>query len=136
MRERWSERQKARVCETRFAIIDQHQILLDKSFSLTRMEQQRQRAPRLVSKKQLRKLAVSDPAAFWARIKGSRARELTARHLLLNQGEIAAASPEDIVALQDYVSRQGWRSLYMHDRGMYLLLRNGAREYLKSHRSG
>jgi hypothetical protein len=100
------------------------------------MSQQRQRAPRLVSKKQLRKLAVSDLAAFWARIKGSRARELTARHLLLNRGAIATASSEDIAALQEYVARQGWRSLYMHDRGMYLLLRNGAREYLRSHGSG
>jgi hypothetical protein len=80
--------------------------------------------------KQLRALALRDPAAFKKLIRGARARELTARHLLLHPNQVASASAEDLAALRDYVVEEGWRSLYGHDRRMYKLLKAGAQKLL------
>lgn len=73
--------------------------------------------------KQLRKLARTDPKAFRRHIKGARAREMKARHLLLHQDLIPGSSEADLAALREYVQDGTWRSLYGHDRPMYLLLR-------------
>ena len=73
--------------------------------------------------KQLRKLAQTDPEAFFRSIKGARAREMKARHLLLHQDLIPGASEADRAALREYVHDGTWRSLYGHDRAMYRLLR-------------
>ena len=70
------------------------------------------------------------PAEFRKRIHGARERELTARHLLLHLGKLSEARPEDLSALDEYVKRAGWRSLYGHDRRMYRMLRAGAERYL------
>lgn len=84
-----------------------------------------------VNKRKLRRLALTDPAAFRAAVKGARGRELTARYLLLNVHEIRTASNEARAALDEYVACKGWRSLYMHDRRMYRFLRKGAEQYGK-----
>jgi hypothetical protein len=76
--------------------------------------------------RKLRAFALRDPAGFWDYIRGARDRELTARHLLLHPDKVASASPEAMAALRAYVQERGWRSMYNHDRRMYLLLRAGA----------
>jgi hypothetical protein len=80
--------------------------------------------------RQLRALALRDPAAFRRLIRGARARELTARHLLLHPEQFKSASPEDLAALRNYIAEVGWRSLYGHDRRMYKLLKAGAEKLL------
>ena len=57
---------------------------------------------------------------------GARKGELTARHLLLHPQEVSTATPEEIDWLRAYLFREGWRTLYAHDRRMYRLLREGA----------
>jgi hypothetical protein len=79
-----------------------------------------------MNKRQLRALALRDPIAFRKLIRGARARELAARHLLLHPDQVATASAEELSALREYLQEQGWRSLYGHDRRMYRLLRAGA----------
>jgi hypothetical protein len=79
-----------------------------------------------MNKHQLRALALRDPEQLRRHIRGARERELTARHFLLHPERITSASPEDLEALREYIHDRGWRSLYGHDRRMYLLLRAGA----------
>jgi hypothetical protein len=88
-----------------------------------------------MSTKKLRlELMKLTPAEFRKRIRGARERELTARHLLLHLDKLSEARPEDLSALDEYVKRGGWRSLYGHDRRMYRMLRAGAERYLAGRR--
>ena len=64
-----------------------------------------------------------------ARSVGARKRELNARHLLLHLDQLDHASPEDLAALVEYVRAGTWKSLYGHDRRMYLLLQAGVVNY-------
>jgi len=50
---------------------------------------------------------------------------LTARHLLLHLGELKEATPEQLDAVREYLTDEGWKSLYNHDRRMWRLLRDG-----------
>jgi hypothetical protein len=59
--------------------------------------------------------------------RGARWREVTARQLLLHPDDAASATSEELEALQAYVKRKGWRSLYGHDRRMYRILRSRAK---------
>jgi hypothetical protein len=43
--------------------------------------------------------------------------------------QFGQAATENLAALTKYVREEGWKSLYGHDRGMYLLLRAGAVKY-------
>ena len=54
---------------------------------------------------------------------GARWREVTARQLLLHPVAVPRATAEELEALQAYIDRRGWRSLYGHDRRMYRILR-------------
>jgi hypothetical protein len=88
-----------------------------------------------MSTKKLRsELMKLTPAEFRKWIRGARERELMARHLLLHLDELSEARPEDLSALDEYVKRGGWRSLYGHDRRMYRMLRAGAERYLAGKR--
>ena len=64
-----------------------------------------------------------------ARIQGARQRELAARHWLLHLDQLDRGSEEDLRALGEYVRAETWKSLYGHDRAMYLLLRAGVEKY-------
>jgi hypothetical protein len=79
-----------------------------------------------MNKRQMRRLAETDPGALRTYIQGARQRELTARRLLLHPEMGSKASEEDLAALQEYIRERRWRSLYHHDRRMYRLLRAGA----------
>lgn len=81
-----------------------------------------------MNKRQLRLLALKDPRAFKKYLTGARERDLTARHLLLHPGDVAKASPEQLVVLREYIKDGGWKSLYNHDRRMWRLLRAGAQQ--------
>jgi hypothetical protein len=81
-----------------------------------------------MNQRQMRALALRDPAAFRKLIHGARARELAARHLLLHPEQVRTAGPAALAALRDYLQDKGWRSLYGHDRRMYRLLRAGAEQ--------
>lgn len=81
-----------------------------------------------MNKRRLRSLALKDPDAFRKHITGARARDLTARHLLLHPEEVAKASPEQLATLREYIKDGGWKSLYNHDRRMWKLLRAGAQQ--------
>jgi hypothetical protein len=81
-----------------------------------------------MSPRQMRAFALRDPEEFRDYIKGARERDLTARDLLLHPEQIERASKADREALEDYLLNRRWRSLYNHDRRMYLLLRAGARQ--------
>jgi hypothetical protein len=78
-----------------------------------------------MNKRQLRLLAQKDPQAFRNHIAGARQRELTARYLLLHPEEVAKASPEQMIALREYIEDGGWKNLYNHDRRMWQMLRAG-----------
>jgi hypothetical protein len=86
-----------------------------------------------VKKKQLRRLAMSNPEAFLRQIKGARHRELTARYLLLHLEQIPSASVAEREALEEYLSDETWKSLYAHDRRMYRLLRAGVEKFKAAH---
>ena len=79
-----------------------------------------------MNKRQMRRLAETDPRAFRAYIAGARHRDLTARHLLLHPEMVSKASAEDLAALNEYIRERRWKSLYHHDRRMYRFLRGGA----------
>ncbi len=79
-----------------------------------------------MNKRQLRTLALRDPQGFRKYIKGARARDLMARHLLLHQDQVETATAEALDALKSYIQERGWRSLYGHDRRMYHLLKQAA----------
>lgn len=81
--------------------------------------------PGVMTPRKLRAFALRDPAGFRNYIRGARDRELTARHLILHPDKVALASPEELAALREYIAEKGWRSMYNHDRRMYLLLRAG-----------
>jgi hypothetical protein len=91
------------------------------------------RAMRIVkmNARQMRAFAISDPKGFREFIKGARERDLMARHLLLHPELIRKAPKAACEALADYLLNRRWRSLYNHDRRMYLMLRQGARELEK-----
>jgi hypothetical protein len=86
----------------------------------------------VMTKRQMRKFALQNPAAFKKFISGSRERELTARHLLLTPSAIPKASEADLQALAGYLRVRGWSSLYGHDRRMWRLLRDGAERFLQA----
>jgi hypothetical protein len=79
-----------------------------------------------MNKRQMRALALRDPAAFRKLIHGARARELAARQLRLHPERVGSAQPEELATLREYLQDKGWRSLYGHDRRRYRLLRAGA----------
>jgi hypothetical protein len=76
--------------------------------------------------KQLRAFARKKPKEFLRNLRGSRNRDLIARHLLLHPEQIPKAPNAARAALSDYVLSQRWRSLYNHDRRMYRILRAAA----------
>jgi hypothetical protein len=73
---------------------------------------------------------------FRALIKGARERELTARHLLIHQELIPHAGRSEMKALQEYMERRGWRSLWGHDNRMYRILREAAERYAAASKQG
>lgn len=75
------------------------------------------------------KLLSLSPEEFLKRVRGARRRELAARYLLLHLDQVPTATPEDRAALDEYVIRAGWKSLYGRDRRMYQLLRGAAEKY-------
>jgi hypothetical protein len=81
--------------------------------------------------RQMRAFAARDPQGFRQYIKGARERDLMARHLLIHPEQIPKAFKAAREALADYLLNRRWRSLYNHDRRMYLLLRAGARHIEK-----
>ena len=89
-----------------------------------------------MNKRQMRRLAETNPRAFRAYIAGARHRELTARHLLLHPEMANKASEEDLAALKEYISDRGWRSLYHHDRRMYRFLGAGAKRFEELQHTG
>jgi hypothetical protein len=52
-----------------------------------------------MNKRQLRAFALRELKAFRKFIRGARARERAARHLLLHPEQVASAPPEDVAAL-------------------------------------
>jgi len=56
-------------------------------------------------------------------------RATTARHPLLHLDALPGATPEEWSALNEYVERRGWKSMYHHDRPMHSLLQTAAAKY-------
>jgi hypothetical protein len=75
------------------------------------------------------KLTIGHALINVARQVGARERDHIARNLLLHLDQLGKAAPEDLAVLTEYVRNEAWKSLYRHDRGMYLLLRAGAVKY-------
>jgi hypothetical protein len=84
-----------------------------------------------MNKQQLRAFALRKPKEFRQYIRGARDRDLMARHLLIHPEQVPKASKAAREALEDYLINRRWQSLYNHDRRMYLILREGARELEK-----
>src|SRR5258708_6938998 len=80
-----------------------------------------------------KKLSLEAARQIVARSHGARERELTARHLLLHPENISKATDAERSALDDYVRRAAWRSLWHHDKRMYRLLREAGEKYPKPH---
>ena len=88
-----------------------------------------QQTPHRLAGRRKRKLTIEEARWRVAESIGARRREMVARHFLLNLTELSGATVDKLAALNEYVVKETWKTLYGHDRRMYRILRAGVDRY-------
>ena len=89
----------------------------------------RQQTHRRLPGRRKRKITIEEAGWRVAESAGAGQREHVARYFLLHLDKLPKATMEELAALNEYVSKQTWKTLYGHDRRMYRILRASAERY-------